>query len=52
VPAKDGRSARSQLSGTGVGVYASSVDDRQFFVLIVVLSALSVMLLGIALFVV
>jgi hypothetical protein len=52
VPEKDGRWARSQLPETGVGTYASSVDDRQFIVLIVALSALSVMLLGLALFVV
>jgi hypothetical protein len=51
VPGKDGRWARSQLPRTDVGAYASSVDDRQFFVLIVALSALSVTLLGMALFV-
>jgi hypothetical protein len=39
------------LPGTDVGAYASGVDDRQFLVLIVALSTLSVTLLGIVLFV-
>jgi hypothetical protein len=50
VPGKDGRWPELRLPGIRFGGYASGVNDRQFLFVIFALSALSVVLLGIALF--
>jgi hypothetical protein len=50
VPGKDGRWPELQLPGIRLGGYGSGVNDRQFLFVIVALSALSVVLLSIALF--
>jgi hypothetical protein len=50
VPGKDGRWPELRLPGIRFGDYALGVNDRQFLFVIFALSALSVVLLGIALF--
>jgi hypothetical protein len=50
VPGKDGSWLESHLPGTLTEAYAPGVNDRRFILLICTLSALSVMLLSIALF--
>jgi hypothetical protein len=50
VPASDGSRPELWLPGTRIGAYAPGVDDRRFLFLIFALSALSVVLLSIALF--
>jgi hypothetical protein len=50
VPQKDGRRPELRLPGICIGGYASGVNDRQFLFAIFALSALSVLLLSIALF--
>jgi hypothetical protein len=50
VPGTDGSWLELRLPGACAGVYVSRVDDRRFLFLIFALSALSVVLLSIALF--
>jgi len=50
VPEKDGRWPELRLPGSCVVAYAPRVNDRQYFFVILTLSALSVMLLSVALF--
>jgi hypothetical protein len=50
VPAIDGSWPEFWLPGTRIGAYVGDVDDRRFLLLIFALSALSVVLLSIALF--
>jgi len=50
VPERDGRWPQLRLPESCVVAYAPAVNDRLYFFLILTLSALSVMLLGVALF--
>jgi hypothetical protein len=50
VPQKDGRWPELRLPGICFGGYASGVNDRQFLFAVFALSALSVVLLSVALF--